>query len=205
MAYPIPHRHAGSKCLGAYECELHQTIEQIISRGYGTILNVGCGEGYYAVGLARRMPSSTIVAVDYNPAALTLCRRLAIANRIEEGRIRYRLEATHELLEEVAGPETLILADVEGFEFRLLDPTAAPSLLRSDILVELHEHVCPGIETVLRARFSASHGIRSIPSEPRRDATVYPELRGMSSHSRLLALAERPFPMTWLMLTRELA
>lgn len=203
MAYPIRHRHGGSKCLGTYERELHPMVERIIARGYETILNIGCGEGYYAVGLARRMPSATVVAVDYNPAALAACRRLAIANGIHGDRILYRLEATHELLAELGGSETLVLVDVEGAEFRLLDPTAAPRLLQTDILVELHEHASPGIETVVRARFSHSHVIRSIPSEPRRDATDYPELWRMSSHSRLLALTERPFPMTWLMLTHR--
>src|SRR5262245_45426434 len=45
------------KWLGSYEAELHPAIEEIISRPYETIIDVGCAEGYYAVGLAATIPS----------------------------------------------------------------------------------------------------------------------------------------------------
>ena len=38
--------------LGCYEWELHGAVRQILDRGYKTIIDVGCAEGYYAVGLA---------------------------------------------------------------------------------------------------------------------------------------------------------
>ena len=37
-------------------------IEQAIQASYPTILNVGCAEGYYAVGMARRMPNTKVLA-----------------------------------------------------------------------------------------------------------------------------------------------
>ena len=45
-----------SRLLGSYEAELHPVVEQVISRSYPTVIDVGCAEGYYAIGLARRSP-----------------------------------------------------------------------------------------------------------------------------------------------------
>jgi len=42
-----------TKLLGFYEQPLQPYIEQVIQTGYPTIINIGCAEGYYAVGLAH--------------------------------------------------------------------------------------------------------------------------------------------------------
>jgi trans-aconitate methyltransferase len=48
--------------LGCYEQPLQPFIEQAIEAQYSTILNIGCAEGYYAVGMARRMPQTRVMA-----------------------------------------------------------------------------------------------------------------------------------------------
>ena len=58
-----------AKLLGCYEQPLHPYIEQAISSEYQTILNIGCAEGYYAVGMSRRMPKTKMLAFDLNPKA----------------------------------------------------------------------------------------------------------------------------------------
>jgi hypothetical protein len=199
MVYPFATRHAGAKCIGSYESELHAAIEQVVRRGYAIVVNLGCAEGYYAVGLARRMPTSTVVAVDYNPQALGLCRRLADANGLAKGRIRYAPEATHALGQLSAG-DAFVLADVEGAELSILDPVELPNLLEADLLVELHEHATPGIETILRRRFAASHHIAAIDSKPRDPAVGVAELHGLSMRLRALALSERPTATRWLVM-----
>ncbi len=47
-----------ARLVGCYEAELHNTIEEVIARRPPLVVNVGCAEGYYAVGLARRLPAS---------------------------------------------------------------------------------------------------------------------------------------------------
>ena len=54
----------GPKLLGTYEKELNHIVERIIARAYGTVVNIGAGEGYYAVGLATRMPDSRIICFE---------------------------------------------------------------------------------------------------------------------------------------------
>jgi hypothetical protein len=53
-----------AKLVGSYEQELHQVVHEIIGRDYRTIVDVGCAEGYYAVGLALKTKSAEIHAFD---------------------------------------------------------------------------------------------------------------------------------------------
>jgi hypothetical protein len=36
------------KLLGTYELELHRVIEEFLSTDYDVLINIGCGEGFYA-------------------------------------------------------------------------------------------------------------------------------------------------------------
>lgn len=56
-----------AKLLGCYEQPLQPYITTAIEKDYATILNIGCAEGYYAVGLARAMPGTTSLALDTDP------------------------------------------------------------------------------------------------------------------------------------------
>jgi len=45
-----------AKLLGTYEMELHGIVEELCRETPGIIVDVGAAEGYYAVGLAMRLP-----------------------------------------------------------------------------------------------------------------------------------------------------
>jgi len=77
------------KILGTYESELHHTIEALCARGYTTIINIGAGEGYYAVGLARRIHQSKVFAFETDPLGQELCRKMAEMNQVG-GRVMLR-------------------------------------------------------------------------------------------------------------------
>src|SRR5262245_4258495 len=52
------------KLLGTYERELATVMNEICSRPFTNVINIGCGEGYYAVGLALRVPTCHVYAFD---------------------------------------------------------------------------------------------------------------------------------------------
>src|ERR1700760_4646091 len=68
------------KLLGIYERELHDIIEYVCRLNIRTVINVGAGEGYYAVGLAVRMPFSSVIAFERDPQACAEVRALARLN-----------------------------------------------------------------------------------------------------------------------------
>ncbi len=72
------------KLLGCYEIELHPAIERAAARSYARVLNIGSAEGYYAIGLARRLPGARVGAFDADAVAQKACRSLAAMHVIVE-------------------------------------------------------------------------------------------------------------------------
>lgn len=183
--------------LGCYEASLAPVIETIIARKYSLIIDIGSAEGYYAVGLARRMPTAQVMARDANPKAQTLCAALARANdvatRVQIGGLIGGAD-----LDICAAQPTAIICDIEGAEGELLNPATAPGLLDADILVEVHESMRPGLLALLTARFSATHTITRI--DRKLDDSALPAwMEELSDMDRLLALWEwRAGPTPWL-------
>jgi len=68
------------KWLGSFECELHAIIEQIRNTQYSAVINVGCAEGYYAVGLAKLFPQVQVFGFDIDPLSRRQTRKLAKLN-----------------------------------------------------------------------------------------------------------------------------
>lgn len=156
------------KWLGSYEAELHPVVRRIAEQSYQTIIDVGSAEGYYAVGLAVLSPGSTVFAFDTDFISRGQVRRLAALNGVTD-RVRVRTFCRHSDVDALSAGRTLVVCDIEGFEAQLLDPQAAPSLSRDDILVEVHEasDSSAEVEHLLQSRFSATHGIERIEAQDR--------------------------------------
>jgi len=188
------------KLLGCYEAELHDVIESICSREYQCIIDVGCGEGYYAVGLAMKNPLSVVHAFDINSMAQIACADQAKANGVSD-RVRVHGECNQQTLAKLIEQRTLVISDCEGYEEQLLDLATVPALAQCDILAELHELISPGVTAKITTRFRASHSIRLIDSVER-DPVRYPALGGFSPRHQRLAINEsRGGPMQWAWMT----
>lgn len=204
MRYPVQASEGGRapRLLGAYEASLQSVIETVIARAYRQVVDIGCAEGYYAVGLARRMPDAVIHARDSDPAARALCGDLARANGVE-ARVRIGAEVAHADLSLCASAPTFILCDIEGGEGTLLDPAKAPALTQADILVEVHEGMRPGLLAALSDRFQPTHRVTRIARSLRPD--LLPDwAEDLSDLDRLLLLWEwRASPTPWLWMERR--
>lgn len=155
------------KWLGSYENELAPIVEKIISTDYATIIDVGSAEGYYAVGLAWRMPRTRIIAYDIDRASRRQTRTLARINGVGERVQVYSRCGSGDITRHAAG-QCLIICDIEGCERGLLDPEKCDALRRIDILVETHEGVWrPPTLDLLKSRFGGTHAIEEIISTDR--------------------------------------
>jgi len=190
--------NAGTKLLGCYEFELEPTIAKAVERNPKAIINIGCAEGYYAIGLARLLPDAIVFAVDLDESSLWECRELAIKNDVAERMQFYRgCHYANELDFDV--PENrLYVIDCEGDEDKLLDKQQCPALIKSDIIVECHDFLKPGITEELRKRFSDTHEIEVIkPQLP--PLGRFPAMAEAPAVMELLAVTEkRPMPTRWL-------
>jgi len=186
------------KVLGTYERELHPVVAAILAGGYEDVIDIGAAEGYYAVGLAVRMPQTRIHAFDIDPSARENLNALATLNNVQST-VSMHGECSFETLQSFAGRKCMVICDIEGAEQQLLDPVAAPALQHFDLMVEIHDGVQSNVihDTLLR-RFAATHDMSFIDYQERTaaDAAVAPWLG--HRRNRVLAVDEqRTFGIEW--------
>lgn len=188
-----------AKLMGVYEDELHGFVEQAISNQPDAVINVGCAEGYYSVGFARRLPNVKVCAVDIEERATHIVWDTASANELKN------LEAitamvTHEWLESRCSDLTnpLLVFDCEGAELELLDPAKVSSLDHCSIIVECHDCMNPVITPTLIERFKSTHDIQSV-SQTYKDSYQFDFLQHLSDCDKWALVHEgRPSTMSWL-------
>lgn len=182
------------KLLGCYEEELHDFLRGLPYSGYTDLLNIGCAEGYYSVGMKRLLPQSQVRAYDINPAARDACAALALRNRVD---IAVGGEFRAEDFAGFAGRKVLVWCDIEGAELDLLDPLRSPALDDMDIVVELHPTPRGHAAQIIPHRFAATHRIEIREAQGHRP--VLPEFLKQLGHlDQLLAQWEwRSVPTPW--------
>ena len=184
-----------AKLLGMYESELHPVIEQIVALG-GAVINVGCAEGYYAVGLAWR-GCGPVWALDTSERALTITQSTAQRNGVTVHCHPAVSAAEFQALLTQTTAATVVM-DVEGAEITLLDPDQVPALRHCGILVESHDCIVPGITDQLVQRFDATHHCEVIRAQGR-DPWQFDWLDHHSDFTRYAMIMEgRPSVARWI-------
>lgn len=152
------------KILGSYEKELEPLIKLICDDSYTEIVDIGCAEGYYAVGLAMRIKSAKVFAFDINPDAIRLCRAMASLNGVNE-RLATGAFCDSDILANLPLTEkALIISDCEGYEKKLFTKNNVQYLSQHELLIEVHDFIDIDISDHLRNLFKSSHDIQVISS-----------------------------------------
>jgi hypothetical protein len=187
------------RLLGTYESELHPHFEAFVDAGLDAIIDVGCAEGYYAVGLARLAPGLTVHARDIDEKARVACAELARRNGVAD-RVQIGGEFTPEDFQAFAGQRVLVLVDAEGAEGAILDPARGPALAQMSIIVETHDVFRPGSEALIAQRFAPTHDIVRVEQQPK--TFDLPDwMRSLTHLDQLLAVWEfRLQPTPWLVM-----
>lgn len=191
-----------SKLIGCYEEELHSAIERGLKKDWDLVINIGCGEGYYSVGFARRLPQAKVLAHDISLDAQRLTMELACASGVQD-RVVIGGEVDHAFLNEAleTAKRPFLFVDCEGAELSLMDPDRVPALRGADILIECHDFVDRSITSELSKRFGATHDVELI-RERSRDPRAIPTLSDMACFDASLVVCEfRPERMQWLSLS----
>ena len=191
------------KIIGSYEYELHAAIEGLIAGDYERIIDIGCAEGYYAVGLAwrKRIP---VVAYDSSAEARACLAELAGLNGVSS-LIDGRGTCDTEELESFSGQRVFLICDIEGAEGHLLDPTRAPALLGFDLLVEVHDGATStALHDALVSRFEPTHTIETIRFRGRDGSEASSLTWVNTSDFRLSAVDERRrLGIEWMLIKRR--
>ncbi|MEM7132757.1 MAG: class I SAM-dependent methyltransferase [Chloroflexota bacterium] len=193
------------KLLGSYERELQPMIEQICSNEYTEIVNIGCGEGYYAVGLAMRNRTVKVFAYDKDRRNIRLCKKMARMNNVAERLVTGSFCDANTLRAVPLTTKALIICDCEGYEKKLFTEGLVPFLANHDLLIEVHDCFDSEISSVIRQLFERTHvieTIQSIDDITKAHSYSYEELHGYDLPTRKLLLAEsRQAIMEWFYMT----
>jgi hypothetical protein len=191
-----------AKLMGGYERELQPFVARFLQAGFVRLVDIGCAEGYYAVGFALRCPGTTVHAFDIAEVAQAACRRHAALNGVAD-RVRVGGAFAPGLLDEIGSQRTLLICDAEGAEAELMDPEKYPALRAVEaLIVECHEEARPGVTEKIRALFAPSHAVTPVLNAL--PAAELPEwLQQLSQLDQLLAVWEwRHRPTPWLVMVR---
>lgn len=194
------------KLLGSYESELHPILEKFKTNNYATIIDVGCAEGYYAIGLAKLFPNCKVIAFDTDPLARALCRKMAQINDVLE-RVEILEFCSEEwLLDCDHVKQGLLISDCEGYEKVLFTKKVAERLSRFDIIIELHPMHEENIRNDLTLIFEETHHIQIVSSydDKRKIFDLDKKYSILSLTEKKILIQEgRAFCMDWLILTSK--
>jgi hypothetical protein len=190
------------KLLGTYEADLHGWIADALAAGHDGVINVGCAEGYYAVGFAYADPKLEVLAFDTSHVAVEMLVRLAEMNGLQE-RVRVASARTPDELEGLLQRyrRPLLFVDIEGAEDELLDIRRAPSLAAADMIVETHDGYNFGVTRRLIERFWPTHRFEITGGQEAEDRPLPPIVRERIADPamvRQLMTEARGLPELWL-------
>ncbi|MEO5740565.1 MAG: hypothetical protein ABIS29_08225 [Vicinamibacterales bacterium] len=189
--------HIGPYLLGTYEAELHDTWNRLLQRKYNEFVDVGANFGYYAVGLARRFPSTNVVAFDVDGWARKAVAEMCAANDTPNVSIETWCDPAWLALH--LKDRSLVISDCEGYEGALFCEQWVPAFATCTFVIELHEAFVPGVTGQCRAMFADTHAAHMV--DTRGDMPLKVRSASLTDEEMLRVSTEPRGPQQWLVLT----
>ena len=102
--------------LGSFQSEIHPFIYAARQKHYDDVYNVGCADGYYAVGFARSISGSTIYAFDSDKLAIIKSQKQASQNGCQNNITFFGTFYPENLKRVFTKNKSLLIVDCEGVE-----------------------------------------------------------------------------------------
>jgi hypothetical protein len=195
----------GSQCLGLYEKELLDFIATLPDDHFSHFIDIGAADGYYAIGMLVSQKISNCICFEQSEKG----QQTILANwqrNNSPGNLKIIGEANEQSMASLLPQElqrSLVLIDIEGFEFDLLTPAFLAKLQSCTVIIEVHNWVDDFLAKYTQLLRHA-HLFFDIKMVERIDRVTshLPELRDMTDDNRLLFTSERrPCMMRFLQLT----
>lgn len=194
----------GLKILGLYETPVMDQMRTWCPAE--VLVDIGAADGYYPIGMLKAGLVERANCFEMTEAGRAAIARNAELNGVSD-RIKILGKADSDLpqvMEELNIPKekTIILCDIEGAEFSLIDRALIEQLSGARIVIELHEPFVDGDDKKLRedllAQFPDSYQTSILVDSPRSWNGI-PELEEMHDLDRALVTSEgRKFIGEWL-------
>ena len=190
--------------LGVYEKHVLKKIIEFSKKGNYPFIDIGAADGYFAIGMAFSETFKKIYAFEIDEEGRRSLNR-NIENNLCKGKVVVDIEANFENLKEIIdkNKSAVILIDIEGSEFDLLDNKLLKLLSNCYIVCELHPALSTnGFEkqNKLINNVKAFFDVSIIQRESY-CPNKFSELSEFTDEERLIAFGEgRENNMNWLIL-----
>jgi hypothetical protein len=194
----------GAMLLGIYEQEILNSIMALSSK-YKVFIALGAAEGYYSIGTLVSQKFKLSYAFEMSAKGRDVIRKNAKLNNCDN-KLLILGEATKDFYKDIPKKDlnaSVILIDIEGTEFYLLDSEMFYRLKKSVIFIELHEWIFKDSKEKVAKLMSDARPFFKISTitTTSRDLSKFPELKNYQDSDRWLIASEgRPKLMTWLRL-----
>jgi hypothetical protein len=186
----------GPYLLGVYESELDEAWATVFRGSYTQIVDIGAKFGYYAIGLAKKYPTTRVVAFDTDWWARDAVREMAAANGLHN--IDVKGFCSKEWLAGNIQEAAFIISDCEGYETVLFETDTISKLRSATLIIEVHDCLVPGASDRLLAAFGQTHSVRVYGLEGSQRVPAL-SLDFLSEPERRLAMHEVRPPQSWLL------
>lgn len=188
--------------LGLYEQEITAELMNLPSE-YNIFIDIGAADGYYGLGVVVGKLFSKSHCFEINKKGQDVIANSAIENGISS-HVTIHGAANSDFLDRFSDDDlskSVLLIDIEGGEFELLNKASLRRLKNSIIFIELHNKFLKNSDAILqRLKFDSSEYFTSKEfTTTSRDLSKFPELREYCDTDRWLIASEgRPFLMSWI-------
>ena len=197
------------KLLGLYEEQIQNLIVDIQKKkNLKTLINIGCGDGYHALGLVKNKFFDKSICYEISLEARNILETNIKKNNLYEKfiiRKEANIDEIKKDLQKLKSEETLFLIDIEGTEFTLFKDEDLNFLKKSYLVIEDHNFFIKDNE--LKEKFYLSlhkfFNVVFIENGPRNPFIIQNDfLEQLNDDSRFLLLSEgRPQKMRWIFLS----
>ena len=194
----------GSMLLGIYEEEILNAI-MTVSNKYNVFIDLGAADGYYSIGSLISKKFQTSYSFEISAKGREVIQKNATLNRVSNN-LHIFGEATKDFYKNIPERDlnlAVILIDIEGAEFSLLNSELFSHLKKSIIFIELHDWFFEDGEKKMTKLMDDAKPFFKISklTTTSRDLSKFPELLDYPDSERWLIASEgRSKLMTWLRL-----
>ena len=190
--------------LGIYEEEILNSLMSIPGK-YNVFVNIGAADGYYSIGALISRKYNMSYAFEISAKGRDIISKNAALNKVSK-KLKIFGEATKDFYKEIPKKhidKSVILIDIEGAEFSLLNREVLEHIKKSIIFIELHDWIFKDGKKKLEILMKDIRPFFKVSTlrTASRDLSRFSELSEYSDSERWLIASEgRPRLMSWLRL-----
>ena len=195
------YRDTGTKILGLYEKQVVDWIA-LQPRRFDLFVDIGAADGFYAIGLLKKNLVGSAITYEISMGDRAVCKSMSQLNSVtNQISIKDKAEKIDLIQVLSSNLHTLILVDIEGSEFDLIDAEVLETGKDKFFVIEIHARI--GTKKFIEFfRLCQTFHECEVITGTKKDFPSDDFTNNLSDNERSLLMSEgRPYQMGWIVLS----